>query len=122
MQRTVLAGIADAACLVAFVVIGRAEHDGSGGLSGFAATFWPFLAGGAAGWLIGRVWRRPEAVVPAGVVVWVSTVAVGMLLRAVSGQGTAAAFVIVSLIFLGVTMLGWRGIAMLRGRKAATSE
>lgn len=122
MQRSVLAGLADVVCVVAFVVIGRAEHDGSGGLSGFATTLWPFLVGAAAGWAIGRVWRRPEAVVPAGAVVWASTVAVGMLLRAVSGQGTALAFVIVSLIFLGATMLGWRGVALLRARKVAAAK
>ncbi|MFD0900787.1 DUF3054 domain-containing protein [Actinomadura sediminis] len=122
MQRSVLAGLADVVCVLAFVVIGRAEHDGSGGPIGFATTLWPFLAGGAAGWAIGRVWRRPEAIVPAGAVVWASTVAVGMLLRVVSGQGTALAFVIVSLVFLGVTMLGWRGVALLRARKVAAAK
>ena len=34
-----------------------------------------------------------------------------MLLRVVSGQGTAVAFIAVALIFLGVTMLGWRLVA-----------
>lgn len=71
------------------------------GLAGFAGTAWPFLAGLAAGWGLWRVWRRPEALLPAGVGVWVTTVAVGMALRAVSGQGTAAAFVIVASVFLG---------------------
>lgn len=122
MQRSVLAGFADVVCVLAFVAIGRAEHDGSGGLGGYATAVWPFVVGGAVGWAVGRVWRRPEAVVPAGVTVWASTVAVGMLLRVVSGQGTALAFVIVSLIFLGVTMLGWRGLAMVRRRKVATSK
>ncbi|OLT32638.1 hypothetical protein BJF79_35870 [Actinomadura sp. CNU-125] len=121
MQRSVLSGLADVVCVLAFVLIGRAEHDGGASLSGYATTLWPFVVGGAAGWAVGRVWRRPEAVVPAGVVVWLSTVVVGMLLRVASGQGTAPAFVIVSLIFLGVTMLGWRAVALLRGRRAAAS-
>ncbi|MBE1534428.1 DUF3054 domain-containing protein [Actinomadura algeriensis] len=122
MQRSVLPGLADVVCVLAFVLIGRAEHDGGASLSGYATTLWPFVAGGVAGWAIGRVWRRPEAVVPAGVIVWASTVAVGMLLRVVSGQGTAVAFVIVSLVFLGVTMLGWRGVAALWNRKIATAK
>ncbi|WP_375539031.1 DUF3054 family protein [Actinomadura sp. J1-007] len=41
-----------------------------------------------------------------------------MGLRIVSGQGTAFAFVLVSLAFLGVTLLGWRvvGSRVLGGR------
>jgi hypothetical protein len=31
-----------------------------------------------------------------------------MVLRVVSGQGTAFAFIIVALAFLGLLMLGWR--------------
>jgi hypothetical protein len=42
------------------------------------------------------------------VIVWISTVALAMALRVISGQGTAVAFVFVALGFLGVAMLGWR--------------
>jgi hypothetical protein len=38
-------------------------------------------------------------------------VALGMLLRVVGGQGTAVAFIIVALAFLGLFLLGWRLIA-----------
>jgi hypothetical protein len=38
-------------------------------------------------------------------------VAGGQVLRVVAGQGTAAAFVIVSLLFLGLFLLGWRLLA-----------
>jgi Protein of unknown function (DUF3054) len=41
-------------------------------------------------------------------------VAVGMVLRVVSGQGTAFAFVVVALCFLGAGMVGWRLLARLR--------
>nr|WP_279472852.1 DUF3054 family protein [Actinomadura darangshiensis] len=37
--------------------------------------------------------------------------ALGMVLRVVSGQGTAFAFVVVASVFLGLTLLGWRGVA-----------
>ena len=40
--------------------------------------------------------------------IWLSTVVVGMVLRVVSGQGTAVAFVVVALAFLGMELLGWR--------------
>jgi DUF3054 family protein len=35
-------------------------------------------------------------------------VAVGMTLRVVAGQGTAAAFIAVALAFLALFLLGWR--------------
>jgi hypothetical protein len=60
--------------------------------------------------------RWPAAVWPAGVIVWVCTVAVGMVLRVVSGQGTAVAFVVVALVFLGLFLLGWRAAAQLTAR------
>jgi len=92
----------DLCCVLAFVVIGRASHGEAASIAGLARTLWPFLAGLAAG---------PAAIVPTGVVVWLATVAVGMLLRVVSGQGTTFAFTLVALAFLGLFMLGWRAVA-----------
>jgi hypothetical protein len=56
-------------------------------LTDVAETAWPFLAGTAVSWLLSRGWRRPTAVVPTGAVVWVCTVAVGMLLRRTTSAG-----------------------------------
>jgi hypothetical protein len=39
-----------------------------------------------------------------------------MILRVVSGQGTAVAFIIVALAFLGLCFLGWRVIGRLLTR------
>jgi hypothetical protein len=59
-----------------------------------------------------RAWRRPFGLVPAGVGAWLGTVALGMVLRVVAGQGTAVAFVLVALGFLGLFLLGWRLVAL----------
>ena len=99
--------------MLAFVVIGRASHAKGESLGGIASTAWPFLAGLACGWLAARGWRRPVGLAPAGVGAWLGTVAVGMVLRVVSGQGTALAFVLVALGFLGLFLLGWRLAAQL---------
>jgi hypothetical protein len=61
-----------------------------------------------AGWLAVAGRRRDPASLRGGRLVWLSTVALGMLLRVVGGQGTAVAFVFVALGFLGATMLGGR--------------
>jgi hypothetical protein len=120
--RSLLAVITDVVLVLAFVMIGRASHHASGGvaglsgLSGIASTAWPFLTGLAAGELAVRSWRQPIALVPTGVVVWLSTVAIGMTLRVIAGQGTAVAFVAVALGFLGLFLLGWRAAALVAAR------
>jgi Protein of unknown function (DUF3054) len=90
------------------VVIGRASHADGLGLSGVASTAWPFLAGLLLGWAAVRAWRRPVAVLPAGLGAWLGAAGLGMVLRVVAGQGTAVAFVGVALGFLGLFLLGWR--------------
>ncbi len=67
---------------------------------------WPFAAGMVVGWLV--LARRAVASVRGGLLVCLATVAVGMGLRVLSGQGTAPAFIAVSLGFLGTVMVGGR--------------
>jgi hypothetical protein len=110
-MRTVTAVVLDLCCVLAFVVIGRASHTEGETIAGLAKTAWPFLAGLLVGWAATRGWRRPVALVRTGLGVWVATVAAGMALRVVSGQGTAFTFVVVALVFLGLFMLGWRAVA-----------
>ncbi|HEX2312513.1 MAG TPA: DUF3054 domain-containing protein [Thermomonospora sp.] len=119
-MRAWVAGALDAASVVVFVAIGRASHEESGGVAGFAGTAWPFLLALAAGWAVLRAWRAPADLVPAGVGIWLVTVAGGMALRAVSGQGTAAAFVVVATLFLAMELLGWRLVARFAARTAGT--
>ncbi len=115
-----LAALADLVCIEVFVVIGRSSHHHGESAAGVLSTSWPFVVGAACGWALGRAWTRPLRPVPTGVVVWITCVAVGMVLRVVSGQGTAVAFVAVALAFLGLELLGWRalarGLAARRGR------
>jgi hypothetical protein len=111
--------IIDVCCVLIFVIIGRASHTKGESLAGIASTSWPFLCGLAVGWAGSRAWRRPLSLLPAGVSVWLSTVALGMVLRVVSGQGTAVAFIGVALAFLGLFLLGWRLLGRLLFRPAA---
>ena len=115
-----LALVLDAVLVVVFAAIGRATHDGDvlGPFgSGLATTAWPFVAALLVGWLVTRAWRRPTAVVRTGLPVWAITVALGMVLRALSGQGVAVAFIIVATLTLALLLLGWRGIARLARRR-----
>ncbi|MGC5189115.1 DUF3054 domain-containing protein, partial [Escherichia coli] len=51
-----------------------------------------------------------------GLPVWAVTLVAGMLLRTLSGQGVAVAFVIVAGITLLLFLVGWRAIAALVAR------
>jgi hypothetical protein len=121
MRSARLAVVLDVCCVLVFVIIGRASH--GEGLAGIASTAWPFLAGLAGGWLAtaGRAWRQPFRLWPAGVGAWLGAVILGMLLRVVSGQGTAPAFVVVALAFLGLFLLGWRLLAQVVTRSRPRS-
>jgi hypothetical protein len=116
MRSARVAVVLDIACVLVFVIIGRASHTKGESLAGIASTAWPFLAGLGVGWLASRAWRRPLAILPVGLVVWLSTVAIGMVARVISGQGTAAAFIAVALAFLALFLLGWRLLARLARR------
>jgi Protein of unknown function (DUF3054) len=100
----------DLACVLVFCAVGRRSHDEGLNVTGIATTAWPFLSGTAVGWLVSRAWRRPTAVVPTGVVVWVCTVAVGMLLRKATSAGVAASFVVVASSVTALLLLGWRAV------------
>ncbi|MEP7026101.1 MAG: DUF3054 domain-containing protein, partial [Actinomycetota bacterium] len=100
MRRAGWLLLLDAGCVLAFTVIGRASHAEADSVAGLARTAWPFLAALAVGEVAARAWRRPTATAP-GAGVWLATAGGGQLLRVASGQGTAAAFIVVSLVFLG---------------------
>ena len=110
-RTALLAAAADAVLILLFAAIGRDAHQRGEIVTGVLATAWPFLAGAAVAWLALRLWLGPLALWPAGVGVWIGTVAVGMLLRAATGQVVVLPFVIVALLSVGVFLLGWRLLA-----------
>jgi hypothetical protein len=104
----------DVAGVLVFCAVGRRSHDEGLNVAGIATTAWPFLTGTAVGWLATRAWRRPTAVYPTGVVVWLCTVAIGMLLRKATSAGVAASFIVVASSVTALLLLGWRALAQRR--------
>jgi hypothetical protein len=121
-----LVALVDLASVLVFAAIGRASHGEDVGPAGLVTTAWPFAAGWLVGWVLVLLLRagraRPLGLV-AGVLVWLPTVVVGMVLRAATGAGVETSFVVVATVVLGVFLLGWRGVATLvrrsRGRGTA---
>jgi hypothetical protein len=103
----------DLVAVLVFVGIGRSVHAHGLSIDGLASTAWPFVSGLAVGWVALTLAHRVPASLWSGALVCGATVAVGMALRVVAGQGTAAAFVVVALCFLGAFMCGWRLLARL---------
>ncbi len=118
MSRTALRAFAfDALCILLMVVIGTRNHKTDTGISGIlfvAAPFWIAMSLTHLAPLLQRKNRKD----PNPYMVWGYTVVMGMLLRnMVFNRGTAAAFVIVATVFLGITMFGWRAVV---ARRATT--
>ncbi|WP_125774060.1 DUF3054 domain-containing protein [Antribacter gilvus] len=116
--------VADTVSVAAFALIGIASHDGSLA-EAFVRVVWPFAVGAAVGWAWTRAWRSPDRLWPVGVLVWCTTVALGLALRALAGDGVAWAFAGVTAVFLAITMIGWRalvtGLRRAAERSAGTS-
>jgi FtsH-binding integral membrane protein len=122
-MRSRTAFLLDAVSVIAFVAIGRASHDDGLLSPGSLVALAPFAIALAFGWVLMRAWRRPTALAT-GAAVWAVTAIGGVLLRsALPGRDLEPSFVIVTAVFLALTMLGWRGVnAVARGTRAAAKN
>jgi len=118
LRRPWLALLGDVLVLVVFVLVGRRSHHEDAGFAGFLRVWWPFAVALGVAWLVTGLWRAPLAWSRA-VVAWLVTVGLGMALRIVAeDREFKVAFMIVTLLFVGAGMLGWRAIARWRGSRA----
>ncbi|GAB3311071.1 hypothetical protein GCM10027298_34760 [Epidermidibacterium keratini] len=118
----ILIAAIDAVVILVFAATGRSSHSEGLSAGGVLQTAWPFLVGAAVGWLIAyAVRRRAPRTLPDGILVWASTLVVGMILRQLSGSGTAVSFVIVAAIVLALLLVGWRAVAVLVRRRRSIS-
>ena len=94
--------------VVLFAAAGRRSHQQSEGFVDVLETAAPFLIGLGVAWLLVRAWRRPMSLFT-GIAIWPLTVLVGMLTRnIIFDKGTATSFVLVTMLFFGGTIVGWR--------------
>jgi len=100
--------------VLVFVTIGRHTHKDGNTLTGTFTTLWPFVVGLLVGWVVVSRTRRVTTARSSGLIIALSAVVVGMVLRVISGQGTALTFVIVASAFLSFCLVGWRVLLSLR--------
>ena len=110
-RRIALALALDVFSVLLFVAVGQSNHDENAGISGVVEVALPFLIALVSGWLVTRAWRTPHALTT-GVVIWLTTVIGGLLLRnQLFNRGIATPFIIVATLVLGVLLVGRRLIA-----------
>jgi Protein of unknown function (DUF3054) len=100
--------------VLVFAIAGKTSHETSKSDWVVLAIVSPYALSVAlahTGLLMGG--RQTRRIWPEGLVVLSVTYVFGMLLRVMSGRGIAAGFLVVAVLFLALTMLGWRTILRL---------
>ena len=113
--------VADLVCVLVFAMAGKSSHEANQSEWVVLAIVWPYALSvvlAHAGLLMGG--RETRRVWPEGAVVLAVTYVLGMLLRAASGRGIAVGFLVVAVLFLALTMLGWRAVLLLATRRRAS--
>lgn len=120
LRRSVLPLVADLVCVLAFAFGGKSSHEAGDSDWVVMAIAWPFALAALLAHVALAAGRRPTTPLrPAGVVILGTTYVGGMLLRVAEGRGVAPAFLVVAVLFLALTMLGWRLLAGLATRRTA---
>ena len=118
MTGRVPAFLVDAAFVVLFATLGRATHAEGVTGGGVDSVAWPFLVALALGWAVVRARGRWPLAVADGVLVWLVTALVGLAVRVAAGGGFAVSFGAVTLVVLGVFLVGWRVLRRVARRPA----
>ncbi|MEV8221264.1 DUF3054 domain-containing protein [Dietzia maris] len=114
--------VLDAVLVVVFSTFGRGAHSEGLGVAQVWGTAWPFLIGLAVGWLVLLATRRAPAAVGSGVLLWLATLVVGMVIRGLGdGRVPHWSFMVVAGVVTAVLLIGWRAIraAVVRRREPA---
>lgn len=112
--------VLDAVLVVVFSTLGRVAHSEELGVPQVWGTAWPFLVGLVVGWAIVLLTRRTATSVGSGVLLWASTLVVGMTIRGLGdGRVPHWSFMIFAGLVTALLLVGWRVVRVLVvGRRA----
>ena len=108
LRSALVALVVDVAFVLLFATIGRISHEEGATFGGVAGVAWPFVVALLVGWAIARLRTGWPARMPGSSSVWLVTVVLGLLLRVATGGGFAWSFGVVTLLTLGLFLIGWR--------------
>lgn len=119
-MATLLVFVIDAVLVVLFATFGRGAHSGGLGVAQVWETAWPFLVGLVVGWVFVLATRRASTAVGTGVLLWVFTLLLGMVIRGLTeGRVPHWSFMLVAGITIAVFLIGWRAVTMAVRRRGA---
>lgn len=119
IRKWPLWAVLDLVLIVLFAILGRREHEHGLSVGGIFMTALPFLIACIVMTLVSRPWATINRLWPTGVLVWLGTVAFGLALRILMNSTAAVPFIIVTVIVLGVFLMGRRLICKLLTKKSA---
>lgn len=106
-----MAVVIDAVAVLLFALLGKLMHSEDGfAIGGWLSTAWPFLLGLAVGWAL-LLTRTVRYAPGSGLGILLVTWLVGVIVRSIVTLSVAWGFVLTSLIFLGILLIGWRAVA-----------
>jgi hypothetical protein len=118
---TTMAVAIDAIAVLVFALLGKLFHASDGfSVLGWLGTAWPFLLGLAVAWALlftGVLRPAPGSGLGILIVTWF----IGVVVRGIVTTSVAWGFVLTSLIFLGILLLGWRTVASFVSRRQPAS-
>lgn len=113
---------ADLFFVVLFTWIGRNSHGESLTVGEVAWTALPFAAAALITHLVLFMRRIDVRSLKIGAIIWASTWLLGMVLRALTGGGTAPSFIAVAGAVLLLMIVGWRLVYWLVTRHSAARQ
>jgi len=114
--------IIDLLLVLIFAALGRRSHAEGLDAAGILGTAGPFLIALAIFSCVTMVRREPNRIWPHGIVTWIGTVALGLIIRVLAGDTAATPFIIVATIVLGIFLVGRRAITSLLIRRKVRAD
>ncbi|KRF24946.1 DUF3054 domain-containing protein [Phycicoccus sp. Soil803] len=104
----IVALVVDLAFVLLFATIGRLSHEEGASVTGVLGVAWPFAVALLVGWLVAHRRSGWPVRMPGSATVWLVTAVLGLVLRVATGGGFAWSFGVVTLVVLGLFLVGWR--------------
>ena len=105
---TLVALAVDLVFVLLFATIGRFSHEEGVTVAGVLGVAWPFVVALLVGWVVAQRRTGWPVRMPGSTTVWLVTAILGLALRVATGGGFAWSFGVVTVVVLGLFLVGWR--------------
>ena len=100
--------LVDLGFVLLFATVGRLSHAEGVPLAGILGVAWPFAVALVVAWVVAHRRAGWPVRMPGSATVWLVTAVLGLVLRVATGGGFAWSFGVVTLVVLGLFLVGWR--------------